>query len=142
MDTEPVIDASAIVAAVAPEEQSEWALKQIGNHRYFHILDLTYYEVSNSLKNKIIKKKLTEQQAIAIFDQAMKFMNLCEVHSFIEIIDDAMKNVIELDVTSYDMSYLCLSKNLVTKFITTDVKLVDKLKGTEYHKLIEYPKKA
>ncbi len=141
MDTEPVIDASTIMAYVAPEEQSEWASERIENYGYFHLLDLTYYEVSNALKTKVRRKKLTGLQAITIFNEAKKFMDLCEVHHFQEIIGGVMENVIDLNVTSYDMSYLWLSKSLGTKFITADTKLVDKLKGTGYYDLLEYPKK-
>lgn len=140
MNTEPVVDASVIVASVTQEKQSDWVEKQIQSYRYFHILDLTYYEVSNALKNKVREKKITNFQALECFNEAKKFMDLCKLHYYNEVIDDVMINVVNINATSYDLAYICLSRSLETKFITTDVKFAERLKGTDFYALIDFPK--
>jgi predicted nucleic acid-binding protein len=52
MVTEVVIDSSVIIALVTIEEYSIWARQKLSEHGYFHILDLSYYEVANALKYK------------------------------------------------------------------------------------------
>jgi predicted nucleic acid-binding protein len=104
MDIEPVIDASAIVAYVTLEEYSEWVSQTIRNYKYFNILDLTYYEVSNAIKNKFREKKLSSAQATSAFNDATEFMDLCKLHTFKEVISNAMNEVIKLNLTSYDVA--------------------------------------
>ena len=53
MATEAVVDSSVIVALVTLEKYSDWASKSIQEHEYFHVLDLSFYEVANAIEHKV-----------------------------------------------------------------------------------------
>jgi predicted nucleic acid-binding protein len=139
MATEVVVDSSVIVALVTFEEYSEWASKSIQEHEYFHVLDLSFYEVANALNHKI-SEKFTSKDAAETFKQAEKMMTLYSIHSFAEVTADALCKASELKITVYDAAFLSLADKLDTKFLTLDVKLAEKLEHTKYCSLIEYPK--
>jgi predicted nucleic acid-binding protein len=140
MATEAVLDSSVIMALITREEHSEWAAKKISEHEYFHILELNYYEVANALKHKI-SDRFTIKEVESSFTQAVELMDLYGVHSFSEIIVDAMNLALELNVAVYDAAFLSLADKLDMKLLTLDMKLVKKLEKTRYFKLVEYPKK-
>ncbi len=139
-DTEAVVDASAIVAAVVPEKHSEWVSGRLRRYGYFHVLDLTYYEVSNSILNKVSKKELTGSKASASFSEALKAMALYETHSFQEIISDSLHLASSLGITAYDCAYLLLARKFGLSFLTLDTKLAKRLAGSSYLELLDYPK--
>ncbi|MGA3020601.1 MAG: type II toxin-antitoxin system VapC family toxin [Candidatus Micrarchaeales archaeon] len=140
MAIEVVVDSSVIVALVTPEEHSEWASKKISEHNYFHILDLNYYEVSNAIKSKT-SGKFEGNDAVKAFTEAVKLMNLYAIHSFSEIIADAIALSFKLDVTVYDAAFLSLAEKLDIRLLTLDIRLKDKIKGTKYYGIIECPSK-
>ena len=139
MATEVVVDSSVIVALVTPEKHSEWASKIIQEQEYFHILDLTFYEVANAINHKI-SNKFTSNDAVEAFKQAEKMMNLYSIHNYSEITSDALNMALELKITVYDAAFMSLAGKLNMRLLTLDIKLAKKLELTEYHGLIEYPK--
>jgi predicted nucleic acid-binding protein len=141
MATEVVVDSSMIVALVTPEKYSEWASKKIQEHEYFHVLDLSFYEVANALEHKV-SGDIDAKDAAAAFEQAEKMMKLYEVHNFSEIIIDALNKALELNTTVYDAAFLSLASKLNLQLITLDAKLAKKLECTKYKGLIEYPNKT
>jgi len=138
MVTEAVVDSSVIVALVMPEENSNWALKKISEHEFCHILEFSYYEVANAIKRKA-PNRLSKKEAEKVFTQAVEIMNLFGVHSFGEVIFDALSLALELDIAVYDAAFLSLSDKLDMRFLTLDVKLAKKLENSKYRELIEYP---
>jgi predicted nucleic acid-binding protein len=140
MVTEVVVDSSVIIALVIPEEHSDWALKKISEHTFLHILDFSYYEVANAIKCKA-QNKLTVEVAKKAFTQALEIMNLFEVHSFDEVIVDAMTLALEYNTAVYDTSFLSLAGNLEIRLLTLDIKLAQKFENSKYRELIEYPNK-
>ncbi len=141
MATDAIVDSSVIVALVTPEKYSEWASKILQNYEYFHVLDLSFYEVANALEHKIPNGLDIEDATIA-FKRAEKMMNLYAVHSFSEIITDSLKKAIELKITVYDAAFLSLADKLKMPFLTLDIKLAKSLESTKYDELIEYPNKS
>ena len=141
MVTEVVVDSSTIVALVTPEKYSEWASKTTQNYEYFHILDLSFYEVANALEHKV-STDLGAKDVTAAFDLAQKMMQLYEVHNFSEVIVDALNKALELKITVYDSAFLSLASKIDLQFLTLDTKLAKKLEGTKYESLIECPNKA
>ena len=140
MATEAVVDSSVIVALVTPEKYSEWASKSLQNYEYFHVLDLSFYEVANAIKHKI-SDGLDAKDATIAFKRAEKMMNLYAVHSYPEVGTDALKKAIEMKITVYDAAFLSLADKLKTPFLTLDIKLAKSLEGTKYKELTEYPNK-
>jgi hypothetical protein len=60
---------------VTLEKYSGWASKSLQEHEYFHILDLSFYEVAHALQHKV-SENLKTKDATAAFKQAEKMMNL------------------------------------------------------------------
>jgi predicted nucleic acid-binding protein len=138
MATEVVVDSSVIVALVTLEKHSEWASKNIQEHEYFHILDLSFYEVANAINRKI-SDRFNSKDAAETFKQAEKIMTLYSIHNFSEITADALKKASELKITVYDAAFLSLAEKLDMQFLTLDFKLAKKLELTKYCSLIKYP---
>ncbi|MCL5877205.1 MAG: type II toxin-antitoxin system VapC family toxin [Candidatus Bathyarchaeota archaeon] len=140
MVTEVVVDSSVIIAIVIPEEHSDWALKKISEHTFLHILDFSYYEVANAIKCKA-PNKLTVEGAEKAFTKALEIMNLFGVHSFGEVIVDAMNLALEYNIAVYDASFLSLADNLDIRLLTLDFKLAKRFENSKFRGLIEYPNK-
>jgi len=138
MATEIVVDSSVIVSLVTPEKYSACASKSIQEYEYFHVLDLSFYEVANALKHKV-SGEFDEKDAAAAFEQAEKMMNLYAIHSFSEVIVDALNKALELNITVYDAAFLALAHKLDVQFLTLDTKLFKKLECTKYKGLIRFP---
>lgn len=140
MSTEVVVDSSVIVALVTLEDFSDWARKKISEHEYFHILELNYYEVANAIKYKR-SDKFSANEAEDAFSQAVELMNQFGVHSFGEVVVDAMSLALEFNIVVYDAAFLTLADKLDTRLLTLDVRLAKRLENTKYRGLIEYPNK-
>jgi predicted nucleic acid-binding protein len=140
MVTDAIVDSSIIVALVTLEKYSEWASKSVQEYEYLHILDLSFYEVANAIQHKI-SDNLSAKDCTAAFKQAEKMMNLYSVHSFSEVITDALNKAMELEISVYDASFLSLSNKLGIRILTLDQKLAKKLENTKYDDLIECPNK-
>jgi predicted nucleic acid-binding protein len=140
MHTEIVIDSSVITALVTPEQYSDWVSKKIAEYDDFHALDLNYYEVANAIKYKK-SDKFDAKDTLKAFNQATEILDLSAVHSFSEVINNALAIANELNITAYDAAFLSLAQKLDTPLLTLDLKLVKKLEGTKYFNLMEYPNK-
>lgn len=138
MATDAVVDSSVIVALVTLEKNSEWASKGIHKCEYFHVLDLSFYEVANAIEQKV-PEGLGTEDAVLAFKQAEKMMNLYAVHNFSEVIVDALSKALELDITVYDAAFLSLAEKLGVRLLTLDMRLAQKLGCTKYDDLIECP---
>ncbi len=141
MAIEVVVDSSVIVALVTLEKYSEWTSKSIQKYDYFHILDLSFYEIANAIEHKV-SDELGAKDAAAAFEQAEKMMNLYAVHNFSEVIVDALNKALELKIAVYDAAFLSLACTLDLRFLTLDTKLAKKLECTKYKGLIECPNKT
>lgn len=140
MAIETVVDSSVVVALVTLEKYSEWASEKVSEHDYFHVLDLSYYEVANAIRSKT-SEKFDGKDAVKAFTEAVEVMNLYAIHSFSEIIADAVALSLRLSVSVYDAAFLALADKLDIKLLTLDKKLAEKIKGTKYYGLIECPEK-
>ena len=141
MAIEVVVDSSVIVALVTLEKHSEWASNSMQEYEYFHILDLSFYEVANAIKQKT-SDQFSEKDAAAAFNQADKMMKLYTVHDFSEVIVDTLDKALELKIAVYDAAFLSLASKLDLRFLTLDTKLARKLDCTKYEGLIECPNKT
>ncbi len=138
MATEAILDSSVIVALTTPEKYSEWASEKTANYDYFHVLDLSFYEVANALNYKS-DATFDAKDVSTAFRQAEKIMSLSSIHSFHEIITDALNKALELRITVYDAAFVALADKRKMKFLTLDTKLAKNLEHTKYAELIERP---
>ena len=138
MPTEVVVDSSAIAALVTPEEYSDWVSKQLLRYEYFHILDLNYYEVANAIQHKKTNK-FNSKDAIETFAKAVEMMNLYAVHTFSEVITDAIVKALDLNITVYDAAFVSLAEKLDIELLTLDGKLAKKLEDTKYYDFLKCP---
>lgn len=138
MAIEVVVDSSVIASLVTLEKYSEWASKIIQEYEYFHILDLSFYEVANAITHKV-SGEFDTKDATEAFEQAEKMMNLYAVHSFSEVIVDALNKALELNITVYDAAFIALANKLDLQFLTLDTKLSKKLERTRYKDQIRCP---
>ena len=138
MATEAVVDSSVIVALVTLEKSSEWASKSVQKYEYFHVLDLSFFEVANAIEQKVPEGLCSNDAALA-FKQAEKMMNLYAVHNFSEVIVDALNKALELDIAVYDAAFLSLAEKLDAPLLTLDMGLSQKLETAKFNGLIECP---
>jgi predicted nucleic acid-binding protein len=138
MATEAVLDSSVIVALTTPEKYSEWVTKKALNYDNFHVIDLSFYEVANALESKV-SARFDTKDALSASEQAEKVMQLSIVHSFQEIMTDALNIALEQKISVYDAAFLALAVKLNLKLLTLDTKLAKKLEQTKYSELVEYP---
>ena len=138
MPTEAVVDSSVVSALVTLEESSEWAQARMREYEYLHILDLNYYEVAEAIRHKV-SDRLSVKDAMKAFTEAAELMSLYTIHSFSEVIADAMAVALELKITVYDAAFLALADKFGMRLLTLDVKLAKKLESTRYSRVIEFP---
>ncbi|MEM2123160.1 MAG: type II toxin-antitoxin system VapC family toxin [Candidatus Bathyarchaeia archaeon] len=140
MSTEAVLDASAIVALYTPETHSRWARDTLREYRRFHVLDLTFYEVSNALWRKLLLDEIEYGEMDKALKGAWKFMDtLCLTHNHREVRERSMEASIRYALTIYDSSYLALAENLGLNLITIDMGLHEKLRETPLNRMLVHP---
>lgn len=139
MATEGILDASVIVSLVVPEEFSEWSESTVNRYKYLGTLELAYYEAVNALRNKVIQRELTENNADKALKEILEVIGSLDIHPTQSISQSSLALALECNIFAYDAAYLSLAKNLNSKLITLDTKFASKLKGTKYYGLLEHP---
>jgi len=141
MDTEAVIDASAIVALYIPEEASNWIRMKAEESAQFHILDLTMYEVDNAVWRKgMLLGELNPSEMELVFKSIQVFADsLCIGHPYNEVRYGTIRIATKHRLTIYDSAYISLALAIKAQFITTDVTLSDKLRKTELEEILVTP---
>lgn len=118
-----VIDASFIMAFLLEEDVSE--VKDIFYR--FSIDEVLFiapaiikYEVGNSLRSQILRKRLTQNEAHKLYQLFLK-MNIeeCEIDYL-----ETMNNAISKHITFYDASYLTVAIRSSVKLLTLDKALL------------------
>lgn len=101
---------------------------------------LFFYEVSNVLKNGIKKDRVDTEIAKTFYKVLLQLA--LTVHSSKELLSEAFNKAVDLDISSYDASYLVLAEYLKIPFYTADEKLLQKAKGKYFYHLRQYPSKS
>ena len=136
-----VFDASVIIAFLTPEKYSEWAENIFREVDEPISLDLVYYEVANTIWKKYTKLKcLKKQDAHEALNKAVEILKtLFKIYNYDNLVKEAYMIAEKFNITVYDASYIILTQKLETELITLDEKLYNKLKNTEYEKIIITP---
>ncbi|KPV45980.1 hypothetical protein SE19_07545 [Acidiplasma aeolicum] len=125
---EAVLDTSALMSLLMEDSTTENIENKISNFDYFHILDLTYYESLNTVWKRIQRNNITVDDGETIMNKAYSFLNLMKIHSFNEIVKGAFSLSVKMGITVYDSSYVFLAITLSIPLITSDKRLINKIK--------------
>ena len=137
-----VLDASALVAAVCPEEFSEWAAGWVRSPRVVHVLTLTHYEAYNAIWRKaVLLGELTPEEARRAASLIDDMLSGCMIHPFSEVREATMKAALETGLTVYDSAYLALALRVGAPLVTTDDRIRRRL-GRELRDLVITPTSA
>jgi predicted nucleic acid-binding protein len=121
-----IIDASALIQAVVPEEYSHIVLELIERTEEICVPTLFWYEVGNVLIT------LNKRGLITIEDVFRKFRRIRAIASIRTVepkYEEALRLAVELRLTFYDVAYIELAKEINVPFYTADKELCDKAKN-------------
>lgn len=95
-----------------------------------------YYEINNLLKSSAISQRIDPSKAIEAYQDflGLGFMT----YSSKELLADTLNKALELNISSYDASYVALAENLQIPLFTADEKLVKKAKSSLVKNLSDY----
>jgi predicted nucleic acid-binding protein len=139
MATEGVLDSSVIVSLVVPEEFSDWSDNVMKEYKSLSTLELSYYEVTNALRNKVMQRELPKAEASGALVDASELISRLELHEAEEVIFASFNLATELNISVYDAAFLNLAKKHRSKLITLDTKFAKKIKGTPYYNILVHP---
>ena len=118
-----VIDASFVVAYLMPDEQSEEAKKYFSQYQKKEINLITTtllpYEVVNSLRSNVSRKRITAIQAQRLLELFEKYSIPQLPIEFEKVLQISMTH----SITCYDASYIALAKEREAKLLTFDERL-------------------
>lgn len=135
-----VLDSSVIAKWFFPEPESKVALKikeDFANKVIsISVPLLIFYEINNLLKTAIKSLRIDEKRAFAAY---LGFLNLDFVtYSSKELMMLTLEKAIQLDISSYDTSYVVLAEYLQIPLYTADYKLQQKAKSHFVKNLTDY----
>lgn len=135
-----IIDTSVIIKWLLPDEDDLIALqiKQDFDENKLTIIipHLTYYEIGNVLKTAIKRERISEYSAKKLYNA---FIDLkFTVYATKKIFTLALSKSIDFDISVYDASYIALAEYLQIPFLTTDKKLLNKVKSNFVTDLKDY----
>ena len=137
-----ILDSSVIAKWFFPdEEESDIALKIRENFVNKKITisapTLLFYEVNNILKTAVKSLRIKKEKAVRAY---RGFLDLgIIVYSSEELLENTLDKAMNLDLSSYDASYIVLADYLKAPFFTADKKLLSKAKSKFTFSLEEYP---
>lgn len=123
-----IIDASVVAKWLLTDEEDTGSIllkKEFTEKNVFICIpDLIFYEVNNFLKSAVSSGRITANLAKAMYGE---FLNLhFIVYSSKELFINTLKKALELNISSYDASYISLAEYLEIPFYTADTKLIKK----------------
>ena len=137
-----ILDSSVIAKWFFPnEEESDIALKIkedfVNKKITISAPTLLFYEVNNILKTAVKSLRIKKEKAIRAY---RGFLDLgIIVYSSEELLENTLDKAMNLDLSSYDASYIILADYLKAPFFTADKKLLSKVKSKFTFNLEEYP---
>lgn len=135
-----ILDSSVIAKWIFPEESSEIALvindRFIAGQLSIAAPILLYYEINNILKSTFKSLRIKPAEALQAYEDFMK-LNIV-TYSSESLMKKALEIALEFDISSYDASYLALAEELQIPFVTSDQKLLNKVKNKFMIKLQDY----
>lgn len=124
-----IIDASIAAKWLLPGEQDTSFADKIKNDLTDKIISVAipvffFYEVNNLLKAAALSHRIDPEKAKSAYGEFLE-LNF-NIHSSKELLKLTLEKAFELDISSYDASYVALSEYLQIPLYTADSKLIKK----------------
>jgi len=135
-----IIDASVVAKWLLDDEKSLQAdkIKEefLNNSVTIQAPTVIYYEINNLLKSSAISQRISSLKAVKVYQD---FLDLdFTTYSSKELLADTLNKALELNISSYDASYIALAEYLKVSLYTADEKLVKKAKSPLVKNLSDY----
>ena len=121
-----VVDSSFVLAFLLDEGNTEVELifeKHAKHEVKFISVSLLKYEVANSLRTKILRKKISKSKTLLLYKNFKELDIVEEAVDYFEVLKSAILN----NLSFYDCSYLYLAKQQKAKLLTLDSALKKKI---------------
>ena len=119
-----IVDSSAIIALYFPEKYSEEVSKILEKEADVHTLDLSFYEVTNAIRKRVIRKEISVEDAKEVYKKVKDLFMSLKIHRVDEVIDDAFELALKYSISVYDSSFVQLAIKYNGKLLTTDERLM------------------
>ncbi len=135
-----VLDSSAIAALFFKDPFSNAVERTLKHYDEYYTVDFAVAEVTNVAWKRITLFSEDQEIIKKALDSAINFIEtLCYVASTNKLYKDALNIGVNTRITIYDAAFLALANALKTKLLTCDTKLKNRLTGTKYFDLLQYP---
>mgnify|MGYP001770634933 FL=1 len=101
--------------------------KALGQARSLHTLDLAAYEVANVVWKHARRGLLRQEEAAELVEEALRFLKTLEIHTYAEVLEDALRLAFRHGITIYDAAYAALAEKIGGKLLTLDKQLAEKI---------------
>lgn len=140
MNKSIIIDASVVAKWLLPDEEDfvanfikkDFASREI----YISVSVLIFYEVNNLLKSAILSGRLDAKKAVSLYEAFLDFDFI--IYSSKPLLKATLRKAVELNISSYDASYVALAESLQIPLYTADKKLVEKAGNVLVKSLEDY----
>lgn len=131
MNKSILIDASVVAKWLLPDEENliadlirkDFAKRIIA----ISVPAFIFYEINNLLKSAVLSRRINAKDAICLYGDFLDFG--FTVYWSRQLLKAALEKALELNISSYDASYVALAEHLQVPFYTADEKLVKKASG-------------
>jgi len=135
-----IIDASVIAKWLLPDEEDFVAniIKEDFASRAISVSVpvFIFYEVNNLLKSAVLSGRLDAKRAVSLYEAFLDFDFI--ICSSKPLLKATLRKAVELNISSYDASYVALAESLQIPFFTADEKLVKKASNSLVKVLDDY----
>lgn len=139
-----VIDASVVAKWLLPDEEDLIAeLVREGFAKRIIAISVPafiFYEINNLLKSAVLSGRINAKEATRLYGDFLDFD--FTVYWSKQLLKAALERALELNISSYDASYVVLAEFLQIPFYTADQKLVKKSSNKLIRLLDEYTKSS
>lgn len=124
-----IIDASVVAKWLLPDENNLIAdiIKKAFANREIAVAipSLIFYEINNLLKSAVLSKRISAKDSVDFYESFLN-LNFTILWSK-ELLKNTLQKALDLNISSYDASYVALAEYLNIPFYTADEKLVEKI---------------
>lgn len=135
-----IIDASIVAKWLLPDEYDPEAdiIKDAFADREISVIvpNLIFYEINNLLKSATLNKRINVKDATDFYKNFLNFD--FTIYWSKELLKDTLQKALDLNISSYDASYVVLAQNLQIPLYTADEKLVRKANNPFVKSLKDY----
>ncbi len=130
-----VADSSIFASIIVKDEFYEACKKYVTSRKA--TVDLAYCEAANVLWKHVKMGRIPAEEIAKRAELLRRLIGTSKVFRAEELLIDAVNIAFRYDVTVYDSLFVSLAAKLNAKFVTTDAKLYERLKGTEFESIVE-----